>query len=90
MKRIGLLGRFHLEANGAAIAMCGRFTVQRLGNAKVARGAALEVTLNDAVVVGNAGANAQRAEHDVAEHGCLLVGTEGMVRQAPGRAVSVR
>lgn len=80
MKGIRLLGRFHREADGAAIAMASLFAIDGRGDGKRARRVAVEIT----VLVGKPGLDAQRAqqrvvkgfgsfevvnaEHDVTEH----------------------
>ena len=60
VERIGLLGRLHIEADRAAVAVGRGLTVEWVRNAKATRGRAIKVAVDQAVVVGHAGLDAQR------------------------------
>ena len=61
MESIRLVRRLHGEPQRAAVAVRGWLAVDGRGDAKSARGAAVEIAL----IVGNAGGNAQRAQEGV-------------------------
>ena len=63
MKSVSLFRRLHVKPDRAAIAVASRLAIEGFGYAESAGLAAVEI----AVVVGNAGGNAQRAKQRVVE-----------------------